>query len=196
MSHALSRLVAEARRDQFVIPPHGAVEEHQGRARQARFEIVGHPRAGGEEKEIFAARFVEDPKPERIARSFAARRVRLAFEIPRALAGNLEGEDFDAGWRAVGQSGFERRVELDRLPLHVLLVQHIKDAVGLENCKHPLMRIKGEGRALAHRQQARDRVDLAIGQDHACDRAVAKLAWPWDEAAASRSIAGADRGTR
>src|SRR6266702_8273349 len=37
------------------------------------------------------------------------------------------------------------------------------------------MRIKGEGRALAHRQQAGDGVDFAIGQDHARDRAVTKL---------------------
>ena len=37
------------------------------------------------------------------------------------------------------------------------------------------MRIDRERRALAHRQQAGDRIDLAIGQDHAGDRAVAQL---------------------
>ena len=38
------------------------------------------------------------------------------------------------------------------------------------------MRINRKGRTLAHRQQPGDRVDLAIGQDHARDRAVAELA--------------------
>ena len=64
------------------------------------------------------------------------------------------------------------------LPLHVLVVQHIEDAVGVQDRKHPLMGVEREGRALAHRQQACDRIDLAIGQDHAGDRAVAKVACP------------------
>src|SRR6476620_1110614 len=98
MPHALSGLVAETRRDQFIVAPHGAVEEHQGGAGETRFEIVGHPPAGGEEIEIFAALLVQDPESERIARAFAAGRMRLAFEIPRALAGNLEGQDIDARW--------------------------------------------------------------------------------------------------
>ncbi len=37
------------------------------------------------------------------------------------------------------------------------------------------MRIEHEGRTLAHRQQPCDRIDLAIGQDHAGDRAVPEL---------------------
>ncbi len=71
--------------------------------------------------------------------------MRLAFEIPRALAGNLEGENLDAGRRTVGQGGFEHLVDVDRLPADILLIQHIKDAVGLQNRKHPFMPIEDEG---------------------------------------------------
>ena len=46
----------------------------------------------------------------------------------------------------------------------------------LQDRQHLRMRIDRERRAFAHRQQARDRIDLAIGQDHAGDRAVAQLA--------------------
>ena len=51
----------------------------------------------------------------------------------------------------------------------------LKMLLDLQDRKDPLMRIEREGRALAHRQQACDRVDLAIGQDHARDRAVTQL---------------------
>src|SRR5947207_9861516 len=145
MAHPLSRLGAEALDDQFIVAPHGAVEEYQRGARQARFEIVGHVSAGGQEIEVLAAALVQNPKPERIARAVAARRMRLAFEIPRALAGNREGKDFHAGWRAIGQDRLERLVGLDRLPRYVVLAQHVKDAVGSQNRKDPLMRIEREG---------------------------------------------------
>src|SRR5213592_2449560 len=98
MAHPLSRLAAEPLHDQFIVAPHGAVEEYQRSARKARFEIVGHPRAGGQEIEVLAAALVQDPKSQRIACGIAARRMRLAFEIPRALAGNREGEDFHSRW--------------------------------------------------------------------------------------------------
>ena len=51
----------------------------------------------------------------------------------------------------------------------------LKMLLDSQNRKDPLMRIEREGRALAHRQQACDRVDFAIGQDHAGDRAVPEL---------------------
>ena len=75
-----------------------------------------------------------------------------------------------------GSAGSNGSVHLDRLAPHVLLVQHVEDAVGLQDRKHLGVRVDRERRAFAHRQQARDRIDLAIGQDHARDRAVAKLA--------------------
>ncbi len=52
----------------------------------------------------------------------------------------------------------------------------LKMLLDRQDRKHPRMRIEREGRALAHRQQPGDRIDLAIGQDHAGDRAVAELA--------------------
>src|SRR6185436_12227864 len=113
MAHPLSRLGAEALHDQFIVAPHGAVEEDQRGARKARFEIVGYSGAGGEEIEVLAACLVQNSKSQRIARAIAARRMRLAFEIPRALAWNREGKDFHAGWRAVGQGRLERPVGLD-----------------------------------------------------------------------------------
>ncbi len=177
MSHPLSRLGAEALHDQFVVPPHRAVEEHQRGARQARFQIVGHPRAGGKKIKILAAGLVQNSKPQRVARGIAAFRMRLAFEIPRTLAGHREGQDFHAGRRAVGQGRLERRVHLDRPPLHVVFAEYVKDAVGSQNRKDPLMGVEREGRALAHRQQPRDRIDLTIGQDHAGNRAMPELAF-------------------
>ena len=60
--------------------------------------------------------------------------------------------------------------------LHVLLVQHVEDAVAGQDRQHLLMRIDREGRALAHRQQACDRIDFAVGQDHACNRRMAQRA--------------------
>src|SRR6266478_7424236 len=51
MSHALSGLVAEAGRDQFVVAPHRAIEEDQRRTGKARLQIVVDGRAGGEKIE-------------------------------------------------------------------------------------------------------------------------------------------------
>src|SRR6202043_1437043 len=74
-------------------------------------------------------------------------------------------------------------VHLYSLAAHVLLAQHVKDAVGLQDRKHFFMRVDRERRAFAHRQQACDRIDFAVGQDDARYRRVAKLSLgrmkPW-----------------
>ena len=72
MAHPLSRLCAESLDDQLVIAPHGAIKEHQSGTRQARFEIVGHVSAGGQEIEVLAAALVQNPKSQRIACAITA----------------------------------------------------------------------------------------------------------------------------
>src|SRR2546430_516827 len=129
MAHPLSRLGAESLDDQFVVAPHRAVEEHQRGARKTRFEIVSHVSAGSQEIEVLAAALVQNSQAQRIARGIAARRMRLAFEIPRALAGNREGKDFHPRWRAIGYGGLARPVDLDRPTLHVVFAPHVKDNV-------------------------------------------------------------------
>src|SRR3981189_31403 len=100
----------------------------------------------------------------------------LSFEVPCRLAGNLERQHLDAGGGAIGQDGLKRLIKLDRLALYVFLVQHVKNAVGLQDRQHAPVRVDRKRRAFAHRQQPGYRVDLAVGQDHARDRAVAELA--------------------
>src|SRR5262249_10621686 len=83
MAHALSALAAEPRRDQLVVAPDGAVEEHQRRARKARFQLVGDGGAGGEEVEMLVGRLLADAKAERVTSLVAAAGMGRAFEIPR-----------------------------------------------------------------------------------------------------------------
>src|SRR3954469_5640362 len=174
MSHALPRLVAEPGCDQFVVAPHRAIEKNQRRAGKPGFQVIRDTRAGRDEVQIFAAGLVFNPQPERIARAVAACRMRLSFEVPCRLAGNFERQDFDAGGRAVGQSRFKRLIHLDWLALHILFAQNVEDAVGLQDRQHAPVRINRKRRTLAHRQQPGHRVDLAVSQDHARDRAVAQ----------------------
>ncbi len=184
MSHALSGLGAEAGHDHLVVAPDRAIEEQERGAGKPRFQLVGDMGAGGDEVEMPARGLVADAKAERVAGAVIAAGMRLALEIPGALAGHGEGLDLDAAGRAVGQGGFERPVDLDRHARDVLLAQHVEDAVRLQDRQHLGVGIDRKGRTLAHRQQSRDRVDLAIGQDHARDRRMAQRAWPGDEAAA------------
>src|SRR6266403_718887 len=141
MSHALPCLVAEAGSDQLVIPPHRAIEEYQRGAGKPGLEFVRHLSAGGKKIQRFACRLVADTKPERIARAIGPGGVSLPFQIPRALAGNGEWQDLDAGARTIRQGWLERLVHLNQPALHVLLVQHVEDAVGLQDRKHPPVRI-------------------------------------------------------
>src|SRR6516164_1688353 len=96
MSHGLSGLAGEARCDQLVVAPDRTIKEHQRGAGKACLEIVGHLGAGGDDEEIFAGGLVADAKAEGVAGTAAAAGMRLAFEIPSALAGNGEGQDLDA----------------------------------------------------------------------------------------------------
>src|SRR6266446_8610797 len=108
MSHVLPGFVAEVGRDQFVVAPHRAIKEDQRRAGKPRLQIVIDGRAGGEKIEVLAGSLVANPKPDCVARTVVARAVNLPLQIPRAFAGNGKWQDFDAGWRAVGQSRLER----------------------------------------------------------------------------------------
>jgi len=178
VSHALAGLGAEAGGDQLVVAPHRAVEEHQRGAVQPRFQLVIDLGAGGEEIEMLARGLVADAKAERVAGPVIAAGMRFALQIPRALAGDGEGQDLDAGGRAVGQFGLEGLVDLDWHAGDVLFTQYIKNAVGLQDRQHFWVRIDRKGRALAHRQEACHGVDFAIGEDHARDRRVAQRAFP------------------
>src|SRR6266446_1532180 len=97
MSHALPCLVAEAGCDQLVIAPHRAIEEYQRSAAETGLEIVRDMGAGSKKIKTFAGCPVADAKSERVACAIAPRGVILAFQVPRALAGNSERQDFDAG---------------------------------------------------------------------------------------------------
>ena len=103
-------------------------------------------------------------KPERVARCIGPAGVNRAFQIPRSLAGNRERQNLDPARRTVGQGRLERLVDFDGLAPHVLLVQHIEDAVGFQDRKHLGMGVDRERRAFAHRQQSGNRVDLAVGR--------------------------------
>src|SRR6185437_14743931 len=147
MAHALAGLVAEAGYDQFVVAPHRAVEEDRRSAFEPRFQIVSDVGTGSEEVKMLAARLVADPKSQRVADPVGTGGMRLAFQIPCALARHPKGHDLDARGRAVGQGRLERSVHFDWLSLHGFLVQHVKNAVGRKDRKHALMRIDGEGPA-------------------------------------------------
>src|SRR5882672_10837890 len=133
MSHALSRLAAEAGRDQLVVAPHRAIEEDQRGAGKPGLEIVGYARAGREKVEILARYPVDDAKSKCIAHPRFSGGVDLSFHIPRALAGNGEWQNLDAGSSTIRQCRLERLIHLDRLTPHVLLVEHVEDAVGLQD---------------------------------------------------------------
>src|SRR5438045_9789819 len=88
MSHALAGFVAEPGSDQFVVTPHGAVEEDQRRTRKPGLQILGDPGTGSEKVEILPSGFVGDAKPPacppgRASRCFkTAARIELAFQVP------------------------------------------------------------------------------------------------------------------
>ena len=60
--------------------------------------------------------------------------------------------------------------ERHRLAAHALVGQHVEDRIGLQHAQHPVAAIESERLPLAHVQQARDRIDVGAGQDHAFDR--------------------------
>src|SRR5258707_13764998 len=115
MSHALSRLVAEAGRDQLVVAPHRAIEEYQRGAGKPGFEIVSDAGAGSKKIEIFAGGPVTDAKPKRIACTVVSPGVNLSFQIPRAFAGDGERQDLYSRGRPVRQGRLERPVHFARL---------------------------------------------------------------------------------
>src|SRR5947209_2561312 len=102
MSHRMTCLVAESRRDQLVIAPHRAVEEYHRRALDALLQLLGHAGAGRQEIEIGAAGLVANAKPERIAEAIIAGWMRLSLQIPRTLAGHMERQHLKTGRRAIG----------------------------------------------------------------------------------------------
>src|SRR5580693_9261094 len=121
MPHALAGLGAEAGQDQLIVAPYRAVEEHERGAVEPRFQLVIDVGAGGEEVEMLVRGLVAEAKAERVAGPVIATGMRLALEIPGALAGDGEGQDFDAGRRAVRQFGLEGLIDLDGNTGDVLL---------------------------------------------------------------------------
>src|SRR5262249_39931091 len=97
MSHRLTGLLAEPGGDQFVVAPYRAVEEDQRRPLDASPQLVGDAGAGGDKIEILSRRLVRNAQAKPIAHPIVAGRVRLALEIPSALAGHLERQRLDAG---------------------------------------------------------------------------------------------------
>src|ERR1700737_777816 len=167
MSHALPCLAAEAGRDQFVVAPHRAIEEDQRGAGKPGLEIVSYAGASREKVEILARRTFADAKSKRVAHRNVSGGMDRSFQIPRAFAGNGERQDLDARSRAVRQSRLERLVHLDRLAPHILLVQHVEDAVGLQDRKHFGVGIDREWPALAHQKKAWTRTVPPLGGDPA-----------------------------
>src|SRR5258706_12403333 len=104
MSHALSGLVAEPGRDQFVVAPHRAIEEHQRRAGKARLQILIDAGAGGEKIEVFAASLVANQEPDCVARAVVSGGGGPPFPLPPAPTRNGEKEDFNHRRRASGYS--------------------------------------------------------------------------------------------
>src|SRR5580692_6954660 len=137
MSHALSCLAAQASHDQLVVAPHRAIEENQGRAGKPRPQIVRDAGDSRKKIEILARRLVADAEPKRVTRSGVPGGMSLSFKIPRALAGNGERQNLDAGACTVGQCRLERHIGLDRLARYVFLAQYIEDAVGFQDRKYP-----------------------------------------------------------
>ena len=80
-----------------VIAPYRSVEEDRGGALQPSPQIVGNAGAGCQKKHMLAARFVADTKSKRVTGAVVASRMSLAFQVPRAFAGNGERQDLDAG---------------------------------------------------------------------------------------------------
>src|SRR5579871_210451 len=173
MSHRLPGFVREAGCDQLIIAPYRAVEEHERRARNPRPQLVGHLSAGRQKIEIPGRRLVGNAKAQSVPNAIFNT---LALQIPGALARDREGQNFDSAARSIGKHRLEGLVNLDCLPLDVSFAQHVEDTVRLQRLENLGMRIDGKRRALAHGQQSGNGVDLAIGQDHARDRRVTKLA--------------------
>src|SRR5579872_610478 len=173
MSHRLPGFVRQAGCDQLIIAPYRAVEEHERRALNPRPQVVGHLSAGRQKIEILGRRLVGNAKAQRVPNAIFNP---LALQIPGALARNREGQNFDSRARSIGKHRLEGLVNLDCLPLDVSFAQHVEDTVRLQRLEHLGMRIDRKRRALAHGQQSGNSVDLAIGQDHARDRRVTKLA--------------------
>src|SRR5690348_2929752 len=95
MPHALSSLGAEAGHDHLVVPPDRAIEEQERGAGKARFQLLRDMGAGGDEVEVPACLFLADEQAERVAGTVIAAGMRLALQIPGALAGHREGLDLD-----------------------------------------------------------------------------------------------------
>ena len=133
--------------------------------------------AGGEEIEILARRLVTDPKPERIAGAVVACRDEpCPPDTTRSCRATANGRISMPEGEPSGSAGSNALSTSIGCAPHILFAQHVEDAVGLQDRQHPGVRIDRERPAFAHRQQPRDRVDFAIGQDDARDRTVAKLA--------------------
>src|SRR3984893_4907212 len=111
MSHALSGLAAETQSDQLVVAPHCTIEKDQRRAAEPGFEFRRHSRAGRQEIEMLARRLVADPQTVRVACAVVSGGVSLSLQVPRALAGNGEWQNLDAGGRSIRQFRFEGRVD-------------------------------------------------------------------------------------
>ena len=80
-------------------------------------------------------------------------------------------------------------------PSHQERIQHIEDAVLLEQVQHRLRRIDGECLSLAQCQQPGQRIDIAADQDDSGDRRIAR-SLRVATVAASAGSAGGGRATR
>ncbi len=97
---------------------------------------------------------------------------RYQAPLPATVKGRISSPD----GLPSGSAGSKARSIADRHALHVLFAEHVEDAVVAQDRQHLLMRVDRKRRALAHRQQPRDRIDLAVGQNHARDRRMAQRA--------------------
>ena len=187
MSHRLPGLVAEPGGDHFVVAPHRAVEQHQRRAGQPRLRSSSTAAQAATNSRYLplALSVMRRPSvsPAPSPPPGWLRPSRYQAPLPATANGSIV-EARSARRRAAPVRTAGRSRSAWRFTMR--LAEHVEDAVGVQDRKHPLMRVDRERRSFAHRQQPGHRVDLTIGEDHAGDRAVAQRVPALDAAAAWR----------
>ncbi len=109
----------------------------------------------------------------------------LSSRYQAGLPGTSKASTTSPEGRPSCSAGAKGLPSADRQARHGCPVEHVEDAVLIESPQHARMRPDAEGRALAQRQQSRDRVDLAVRKDDAGDRRVSAAGRLSDAAAAS-----------
>ena len=165
MAHAPAGLGADAGADHVVVLQHRAVEQERVRTRHTGLQLLGHPGAAGDVGEALATGL--DHRADG-GLGLGPDLHRGVLEPERHLAGHGEQRHREAGHRLEGL------VESDRPALHDVCGHHVEDAIVGDGGQDAGRGVEREGLALAQGQQARDVIDVAVGQQHRVDRRVAQ----------------------